>query len=148
MATHAILTGPTAVPGVVDTPDYSSGDAFGTIMTFNVPNSTGVIHGALWIDLGNIKIQKDVFLFSALPSDTTADNAAWDPPDADMASCIGAFSIGAGDYFAAANSAIGCVRGLNLPYVTAGRKVYARIVTRGADNLAASNLPSFGLYVI
>lgn len=145
---YPTLLGPTEIPGVGTGVAYASGDAFGTVMAFTMSSKAAILHGALLLDLDNEKIQKDIFVFDTLPTDTSADNAAFTPPDADLLTCIAAFSIGAGDYIAAAANAVGCVRGINIPIVAPSGTLWVRVVTRGADNIAASNIPLLGLYVI
>ena len=147
--TSVAVLGPFVIPGIGAGVAYASGDAFGTVMQIVLPRSGVVLHSVVFHDPDNERVQKDITIYNVLPTDTTADNVAFDPPDADTSHVVGAFSIGLGDYIAYANSAVGVVRGLNLPLTgDASNRVWLRLVTRGADNIAAGSQPFLSLGLI
>ena len=130
------------IPGIVTAAAYQDGDAFGTKFKVAVPKD-GVIATALLFGLDDEGIQKDIFLFEG-DFVQTADNAAFAPTDADLLKSVGFITI---DVFSnvAANQ-LG-VASPALFYVAPQGFLWGQVVTRGADNIAAANIPRFRLVI-
>lgn len=122
---------------------YSANDAVGGMMTLTSAGlggqSSGIINSITIIDLAKQSLGIDIFIFdrSFTP---TADNAAFDPSDGDMANCIGVISVSASDYYPWADGSVACKTNVNIPYVipSDGTTIYAQAVTRGTPTYAAT----------
>lgn len=130
------------IPGIGSGVAYAAGDAVGT--AFRIPNAAreagkgGTIETVVLIDRDNERIETDLVLFTQ-PISGTADNAAFDPDDRELAHCIGHVKITAGEYVAFNDNAEGTVRTVGLTFQTDQEPhLYGQLVTRGAPNLAAS----------
>jgi hypothetical protein len=135
----------TAVP-TLDTNAYAANDRVGSIMTFTpnigitAPEFT--IQSIALIDGAKQSIEADVLFFNASPTVASADNAAIDISDAEMAAkFVGSTTIYASDYKALANNSAATVRNVGLSLkTTASNSFYAVLVTRGAPTYAVDSL--------
>jgi hypothetical protein len=90
------------VTPVLDTNAYSQGDHMGAI--FTIPSAVteksgaAILSGLHVLDKANNKKAFDILLFCSSPTVASADNAAIDISDAEMAKCIGMISVLAADY--------------------------------------------------
>ena len=131
------------VPGIGTAAPYASGDAFGGLLVFEVPRK-GTIANVLFFDLDNEAINKELVLFSVKFTET-ADNSPFDPADFELLSSIGVVFINTWSSFA--NNGLG--QGVPaLSYIAPAGRLYGQLVTRGADNIAASNLPAIQMVVV
>ena len=133
----------TGVPDVGTAAPYASGDAFGTMITFNVPKQ-GTISNVVFLDYDDEGLNKELVLFNGRFTHT-ADNSAFAVSDADLARCIGVAYINTWSNFDA-NQIGQAVPALS--YVAPGGKLYAQLVTRGADNIAVGSIPQLFVVVV
>jgi hypothetical protein len=144
----ALAAGPTVrtdrirVPGIGTASAYADGDAFGTRFTLAVPFD-GIIGTVVFFDLDDEGIQKDIVLFDAEFTET-ADNSAFAVTDADLIRCVGVISVNAFYNFNANQIGVSTPA---LAYTAPEARLWGQIVTRGADNIAASNIPEFYMVV-
>ncbi len=136
-------TSPVEVPGIGTGAAYASGDAFGTSWEVVVPVE-GTITDVVFLDLDDEGIQKDFVLFDA-PFTETSDNSAFDVNDVDLLKCVGFISLT--DFVDFNSNQVGRASPA-LSYRAAGGKLHGQIVTRGADNIAADNIPRFFLVIV
>jgi hypothetical protein len=136
------------VPGIGAAADYTSGDAFGTMITFeNVfrpEKMSGVIVRVFMQDFDDEGLQKDLVLFTR-PFTGTADNSAFAVGDVDAAACVGVIVI---------DSFVDC-GGFRIGQEDPGiwvsgesTNLYAQLITRGADNIAAGAVPNIAIVVV
>lgn len=135
------------VTPTLDTNIYASGDRLGSLMT--IDDSSGFIQkGKLYLlehvlilDQAKQSVALDCLMFDGSPTIASADNAAIDITDAEMAKCAGYFQVVAASYVALANSSV--VQAL--PNIVlrpdATGKIYALLVVRsGTPTYAAGSL--------
>ena len=91
---------------------YAAGDAVGGLLTFaqaaSIYKGEGKIVKVVVIGDGAQDENLILHLFDRTFT-AMADNAAWDPSDADMQNCIGHIEIAAADYMAGANNSVATV---------------------------------------
>ena len=123
------------VPGIA-LAAHASGDALGLQFEFSLPQDvySGIVYGMLVTDMDKESLEFDLVLFREPLVTDTADDAAWDPDDADRVNYIGYVKIEVADYIAAADSSFGQVRNWGLPFT--GGRLIGKCVTRGAPNFA------------
>lgn len=143
--------GKTVVPFVKPTITagaYSANDAVGGVMTFpvgNGPRRSGIIAGATLIDCDAEGAALNLFLFSHNIT-SVADNAAFDPTDAEMLRCIGVISFGASDYASAASlSSVAHLSGLAIPFVCPWGSLGISNVAASGSLIAVTTLVAHGL---
>lgn len=90
------------VTPTLDTNAYASGDRVGSIMEFeNIlkvsPGKTVLVNATI-LDKAKQSAALNLFLFNALPTVASADNAALDISDTEMEKCIGVISFLSSDY--------------------------------------------------
>ena len=138
----------TAVPVIVPAA-YASGDAIGGLLTFeNVcsafePNFR-VIQAVL---IDNAKQSSYVRLMCFDRAFTpTADNAPFDPTDADLQYCIGWIGWAAADYAALSDSSVaqnggdlGAVMGVSMRLTDGGTSLYGQLVSYGTPTYVAAD---------
>ena len=120
----------------IDTGIYASGDALGTATQFsNIPEH-GVIMSVMVIDRADQGINLDVVLFKAAFTGT-ADQAAFNPSDADLQNCLGSILVDTWGNFS--TNQVGIVRNLGFPYWAPAGILYFQCVTRGTPTYAATD---------
>lgn len=135
----------------LDTNAYATGDRMGSITEVtdfwrNV-GGVNILKSIAILDTAKQKVAFDIFFFNSQPTVASADNAAIDISDAEMAKCIGHVSIATTDYCTdlAANS-FATKSDINLvlkgaaPTTGAVKHLYAVLVSRGAPTYTASAL--------
>ena len=142
VAGHVNRTPVQAVPGIGTGVAYASGDAFGTRIRFGVPVE-GTITNVIFLDNDDEGINKDLVLFEDEFGET-ADNAAFAVSDADLLRCVGVAHINSWANYA--NNQVGMANP-GLGYSTKTGVLHAQLVTRGADNIAAGQLPYIFLVI-
>ena len=122
---------------VETTPDYSSGDLVGGLLTISSdPYSGGLIQAVVITDLAKQNIAKDVVFFDTNPANTTfTENAALDIDDADLVDVIGVVPVL--DWFSFNDNSVGQALNLAIPFVNT--PLYAAIVERGTANYASTS---------
>ena len=99
---------------------YAAGDALGGRLAFEnvVPEAGGggTITKVVIVDKDNERAPIDLVLFDQ-PFTATADNAPFDPTDADLEHCIGYIDVAATDYAAFNDNAVAAkTSGLRMPF--------------------------------
>lgn len=132
------------IPNIGTAAAYSSGDAFGTGFWVEFP-AQGYIDSLTFIDIDNEGIAKTIYLFKQ-QVDVSGDNAAFTPVLSDMNPGPLQINLTAGDFVTHSGGQMATVTGINLPFEAPRRQLWCRLVTRGADNIAAGAMPfiSFG----
>jgi hypothetical protein len=135
----------------LDTSAYASGDRVGTVMQFtnamDDSSGTGTVVSITVLDKAAQSVALSLLLFNDLPTVASADNAALDISDAEMAKCIGVIPIATGDYVSTASNSIATVRNVNL-LIGAVRSesnqtakvIYGLLKSGGTPTYAASSL--------
>lgn len=143
-----------------DTSIYASGDQLGSLMqltnAMDDSSGTGKLLSLSIHDKSSQSSVLQVFLFNDLPTVASADNAALNISDAEMAAkCIGHVSVVAADYFALSASSMACVRNINLVLNSVrsvtnptGRSIWAIIRSGGTPTYASTTdlVLSFGIH--
>jgi hypothetical protein len=132
---------------VLDTAAYASGDRLGSIVTLtNVTKNTGGISRLVGLTVLDKEVQSqafDILFFNASPTVASADNAAIDITDAEMAKCVGRVTVGTANYVATASNSVATVNDINcyLKAVAGQSSLYALLVCRsGTPTYAAGSL--------
>ena len=131
-----------AVPAI-STAIYASGDALGGLLVFDgaprVPGGTGIIEGLLITDRASQQSAMDLVLFSSTFA-VTADNAAFDPNDADLDVCIGVIPVTAANYWGFNDNSVANVYPISLPFPTlVDDKIRGQLVVRGTPTYATTS---------
>ena len=136
---------------VVQTPTitagaYAAGDALGGLLTFvnavRAAGETSIITKIVIVDTANQTAPVDLVLFNQAFT-PTADNAAFNPSDADLANCIGFVDVAATDYssFNQDDAVAAKSSGLRMPFpiVLVGTSLFGQMVVRDAPTYAATD---------
>lgn len=142
VASRTIKIEPVTIPGIGTAAAYASGDAFGTSFRFAVP-PMGIIANAVFIDLDDEGVNKELVLFSRAFT-ATADNSAFAVSDADLVNCVGVLSVDT--WYNFGNNQLGIATPM-MAYEAQTGYLWCQIVTRGADNIAAGSIPIVYLMV-
>ena len=113
---------------------YAAGDALGGLLTFanaaRVAGSSGRIVKVVIVD-DDLQLAPIDIVFFNQTFTNTADNAPFDPSDADLENCIGYVDVAATDYAAFADNSVACkASGLRMPfdYDLVGTSLFAQMV--------------------
>jgi hypothetical protein len=124
---------------------YTAGDALGGLLTFAgaavTSGGKGMITKVVVIDNAKQSAPVDLVLFDQTFT-ATADNAAFDPSDADLANGLGAISIANTDYDEFTDNCMATkASGQKMPfeYDLAGTSLFGQLVIRNGDTYAAVN---------
>ena len=124
---------------------YAAGDAVGGLLTFadavRTNGGGGIVSKVVIIDDAAQLAPLDLVLFNQTFT-ATADNAAFDPTDADLQHCIGYIDIAATDYANFNDNAVAAKStGLRMPYpiILSGTSLFGQLVVRGAPTYAATD---------
>lgn len=135
-----------AVTPTITAGAYSTGDAVGGLLTFTDIleglGKSGLIHTVSIVDKAAQLAQLELVLFDQSFT-AAADNAAFDPSDADLANCIGVVPIYATDYFNFTDNAIAVVRNVglvvDLQQSSTDHNLYGQLVVRGTPTYASTS---------
>lgn len=118
-------------------PDYSSGDLVGGLLTISSdPYGGGLIQSVIITDLAKQNVDKDVVFFDTNPANTTfTENAALAIADADLVDVLGIAPVL--DWFSFNDNSIGQALNLAIPFVNT--PLYAAIIERGTSNYASTS---------
>lgn len=117
---------------------YAAGDALGGRARFDNLPEHGTIMSVLIIDRADQGVAMDVVLFRDTFT-ATADNAPFDPADADLQNWVGTIVVVAGDW-ANWNTSQGATQdNIGLPYWAPAGTLYFQCVSRGAPTFAATD---------
>jgi hypothetical protein len=132
---------------IVQTPTVSSGsiyaakDAIGGLLTFALAARTNVhssiLESVTIVDKGQQMSAMDLVLFNASLTAPT-DNAAFDPTDTELLTCIGVVKVVAGDYFDFNDNSVAVVHP-DLPIVVAATSLYGVLVSRGTPTYTSTS---------
>lgn len=121
---------------------YSAGDALGGRLEFNGAShgagESGVVEAVRIVDRAAQGMDTDLILFDQAFT-ATADNAAFDPSDADLENMVGQISLlNTENYIAYTDNGVKYISGLTVPFITVGDDVlYGQLVTQGTPTYAA-----------
>lgn len=136
------------VPGIGTASAYTAGDAFGTVITvhnvFRPEERSGAVVKLVFLDLDDEGKQKDCVFYNRSVT-TTADNDAYAPSDDDILYGQGVVSITSFQNWS--NNQVGTWSG-TFWAKSSDTNLYVRLVTQGADNIAAGALPRLLVQVI
>jgi len=134
-----IVQTPTISTGI-----YAAGDALGGLLTFAnavlATGGSGVITKVVIIDYDQELAPIDLVLFNQTFTNT-ADNAPFDPSDADLANCIGYIDIAATDYSDFTDNSVAAkTSGLRMPFpiTLVGTSLFGQMVVRSAPTYTAT----------
>lgn len=132
---------------------YVVGDALGGLLTFTNAshgnNLSGSVEAVRIVDRAQQLVALDLVLFDQTFTNT-ADNAAFDPTDADMENHVGTINLPAASYFDFNdNAAVYVVPSPAVPFVTVGTpNLFGQLVVRsGPPTYAATSDIRVRLYV-
>lgn len=136
----------TATP-TLDTNAYATGDRLGSLMTLSLAtDATGdivVLKSLVIVDAAAQSSAMDVLFFSEAPTIASADNAALDITDAEMAAkFLGRIVVASGDWTALAANSV-CARNsvdMMLKSIAGSQALYCLLQSRGSPTYAASSL--------
>ena len=129
---------PTITTGI-----YSAADAVGGLLTFiqaaSIYKGNAKITKVVIIDDGNQDANLILHIFDRTFT-PDADNAAWDPSDADMQNCIGHIEIPAANYMAGANNSQATVE-VDFPFdlIDGGSSLFAQLECVGTPTYTATD---------
>ena len=124
---------------------YASGDFVGEVMeikTGAADTMPATLKTMTIIDDAAQGSALNVIFFSQEPTIASADNAALNLTDANMAYYIGHVAVAAGNYVASASNAAACVKDINLHGLTSSDEngtIYAVIESAGTPTYAATD---------
>jgi len=127
----------------ITTSAYTAKDAVGGLLTFTDAgrgvHGSGVVHAVTIIDKDAESAELVLVLFNQSFT-PTADNAAFDPSDADLAKCIGKVKVAATDYQAFNDNGIGQVRNVGLPFqAVADGNLYGQLMCTGTPTYTGTS---------
>lgn len=109
---------------------YSANDVIGGLLTFTLANTRGadgMVRSVRIADRDNEKAAVKLWLFDDLPQ-VIADNAAFAPPDSDIAKCIGIIAIAAADYTTSTANALGAKHDQGIDFTDTNGTLYGYLV--------------------
>lgn len=144
--TSTVTPYPISQTPTISTGIYASGDAIGGKLTFaNAAASAGAggrIVKVVIVDNDGEEAAIDLVLFDQ-DFTATADQAAFDPSDADLANCLGYIDILAADYASfVSNSVAARTDNSRLPFpfkLSTGTSLYGQMVVRGTPTYTADD---------
>ena len=136
------------IPGIGTGSAYTAADAFGTKFKLpgvsRLPGLGWAVASALLLDRDDEGLETEIVLFNA-DFTATADNAAFDVSDGDLAKVVGTINISTFRNWASNQLGIATTVGLYGNTMESSTDLWAQCVARGAPNIAAANLPGLVL---
>ena len=140
LPTRTVWATLTAAP-TVTAGAYSASDAIGALMTFtDAVRATGghaKIHTLTFTELGITANVINLWLFSDSIA-AIADNAAFDPSDAEMFTCVGVIPLVAADYLIATDNQAITMENVGLVYNCTGTSLYGQFEAVGTPTFAGT----------
>ena len=134
--TKVVSATPTITAGA-----YAAKDAVGGLLTFasaaRVSGGVITIQSIALSDLGNQLADLVLVLFDRTFG-ATADNAPFDPSDADMANCVGIVPIYASDYQSFNDNAEAAARNVGLQITLYGTSLFGQLMCLGTPTYAST----------
>jgi len=127
---------------------YAANDQLGELMTlsggvrFSEASSGSLLKNLTILDKASQSSTLDVYLFDASPTVASADNAALDISDAEMADkCIGVIKVASGDYTVLANSTLATVSVSDtlLKAIDGATAIFAIMASRGTPTYGSTS---------
>jgi hypothetical protein len=141
LPTRGAWTTLTAAPAVT-AGAYSANDAVGALMTFtNAVRATGghgKIHTLTFTDLGVTANVLNLWLFSDSIA-AIADNAAFDPSDAELLTCVGVIPLVAADYLVATDNQALTMENVGFVFNCTGTSLYGQFECVGTPTYASTS---------
>lgn len=120
---------------------YSANDVVGGLLTFtNAVRDTGgrgIINSIVFTDLGVTANVLNLWLFSDAPA-SIADNAAFDPSDAELLTLVGVVQIAAADYLIATDNQAAMKLNVGLQYNVTATSLYGYLECVGTPTYAST----------
>lgn len=130
-----------SVTPVITAGAYAAGDAVGGLLTFanaaSIYKGDGIIKKVVIVDDAAQEAALDLVLYDRTFT-PTADNAPWDPTDADNQYCLGVIHVLAAEYGGGADNSVGsheCDFAFTL--VSGGTSLFGQLMAVGAPTYAA-----------
>jgi hypothetical protein len=137
------ITTTVSVQPTLDTDAYTANDAIGGMLTFSGAvrgqSTTGVLQTVVIIDDDLQDAETELWLFDQSFT-ATADDAAFDPTDADLENLIGVVSTADGTYYDGSDNSVCVIRNIGLVLDLKGPSLFGQLVTRGTPTYAAAGL--------
>lgn len=138
------------VPGIVTGAAYQDADVMGTLIefpnVFRAERKSGLCVTGFCYDFDDEGLQVDLHLFARNPGSPGADNAAFNLSDDGQWAWRGCLSFTSFFNFGANQMSQVTSAGLHL--FSDSTSVFGYAVARGVQNIAADNIPAFGLAVM
>ena len=136
---------PFEIPGITAADALDANDAFGAIFTFEVPKR-GTIVEALFYDLDDEGINKELWIFRANPLQTLAtSDAAFALTDFQLLRAWRVITFST--WKDAANGQLGQTTDTPLWYTAPEGRLWFQFKTTGADNIAAGSMPQLSMLI-
>ena len=120
---------------------YASGDQIGELMTLTdalIDSHRGVIRSLSIVDKAKQKSALSVLFFRAEPTVASADNAALDISDSELAAkFVGMVNVAAADYKDLSNGSVATVQNLSLAVESDTDELYAVVLSGGTPTYGA-----------
>lgn len=127
------------VTPTISTSAYAADDQVGAVQTLNVDPGVRRLVSITVIDKAKQKAELEFLLFKELPTVASADNAACNVADAEIAAkCIGVVTLAATDYTDLSAGAVGTVQ-CDVVVQTTGSKLYALAKTTGTPTYVSTS---------
>jgi hypothetical protein len=121
---------------------YGANDAVGGLLTFadaaRLEQGGGVVYSLVIVDDAQQDAALELWLFDQ-PFTPVADNAPWDPIEAELESLVGVVSTADGAWFDTASEGVAVVKCAGLRYDLLHTTLYGQLVTRGTPTYAATD---------
>lgn len=141
------------VTPVITAGAYAANDAVGGKLTFellpaNYPERyTGIIQSLLVAMKSGTNTAFDLILFGS-DFTPTADNAPFDPSDADMANIVACIRMTTNEYFTFTDNQVAAKAALAIPFVATTRFLYGQLVWRSVVTFTETDAIQVGLTVL
>ena len=121
---------------------YGANDAVGGLLTFadaaRLEQGGGVVFSLVIVDDAQQDAALELWLFDQ-PFTPVADNAPWDPIEAELESLVGVVTTADGAWYDSADEGIAVVKCAGLRYDLLHTTLYGQLVTRGTPTYAATD---------
>lgn len=139
-----VTVGPLTVPGIGTGAAYAANDQFGSLLLIPVPKR-GAIVKAVFHDLDDEGLGKELWLFNSPRITLAADNAAFSLADEDNLGLVDVLTFAV--FKDAVNNQLGITADTPLWYAAPEGILWATVKTLGADNIAAGSLPALSFII-
>lgn len=119
---------------------YHAKDAVGGKLTFanavRAAGKRGIIRSLRIVDKADVKAELELWLFDQ-DFGASADNAAFDPTDADLANCLGVIPVSTSDYFSANDNGVATFGNVGLLFQAVATSIYGQLKCVGTPTYAS-----------